>query len=375
MHSKDKLGGHGGPQIVLEPVYHTQIENKHFNSNNHHEYDLYYVSMEPEKSIVYMDTIFHNRELTPESQEKLKQILSEAKYQLILKTIEVPHQHYVTREMDPARHTLTNTIYHLYNYQFYVDQWINYVPELKKQAIIVELDLIDLEVLSRCYKLYAYGHDPNSYRVPCRMRLAKYLGEKGLLSGWNEMDLSQSPTGLGWFVKVSGGTNKHDHPLAPVHTYNQLFEYLTTSRRLYNMYGVAQESQRKISVIFIPWNDQIATQPELEYRVIVYQGKLVAISQQACYQWFQKYQMAQCPDYQQIGHCIARQIQKYQFPFQSYVMDVWIEHKSHDDYECHVIEINPGYEFSGSGSALFHWITDEKVFRKNENMIYMRYVI
>jgi hypothetical protein len=124
---------------------------------------------------------------------------------------------------------------------------------------------------------------------------------------------------------------------------------------------------RPLSIFMMPWNDAIKSQKE--FRVFVYNKKVVGISQQ---RWFQCYGFDD--SYMlKVTKSVLEYYQDYlqpKLPYESVVLDVWVD----DSFKAHLIECNVWGSYSAPGSSLFHWITHYEQLHNEDKQVFIRYL-
>ncbi|UYM13936.1 cell division cycle 123 family protein [Endozoicomonas euniceicola] len=143
--------------------------------------------------------------------------------------------------------------------------------------------------------------------------------------------------------------------------------------------GMKGELPGKINLYLFPWKK---LNPDKEFRVFVHGGRVTAISQQNLYQRNELLMNMPLEERQTQVEKWARQIIEYVHKTvvpsithtSSYSIDLAINETDDDIY---FIELNPFGKQYSSGSALFHWIKDEKILygQQQENVVYFRYTI
>lgn len=170
------------------------------------------------------------------------------------------------------------------------------------------------------------------------------------------------------FCKLGSMSSKRDRKLNPLVNIDQILLFLITSEEFAIEYLYRIKTNKSLSLIFMEWNDDIEN--SLEYRVFVHNKKVTGISQQK----FIKFKDLNDNMVKQHSNTITEYINKKICPnmkYQSAVLDIWIDEKG----ECHLIEINPWGEFSGTSSSLFNWINDlDQLYGKN-NVVNVRYIV
>ena len=143
--------------------------------------------------------------------------------------------------------------------------------------------------------------------------------------------------------------------------------------------GMKGELPKKINLYLFPWKK---LNPDKEFRVFVHGGWVTAISQQNLYQRNELLMNMPLEERQTQVEKWARQIIEYVHKtvvpsithISSYSIDLAINETDDDIY---FIELNPFGKQYSSGSALFHWIKDEKILygQQQEDAVHFRYTI
>ena len=163
------------------------------------------------------------------------------------------------------------------------------------------------------------------------------------------------------FIKTSEKSSKNDTTMKPLQNIVEIIDQLTSSKDI--LVQSLSYPNRCKNLIIQPWNNDI--QPENEYRVIVENKKILAISQQKWYTYVGLNTEMVTQDANKIYNWYMEN--KHRIPYEAVVLDVYVTN------EAHLIECNPGYSWGSSGSALFHWENDkDKLYANN---IYVRYVM
>lgn len=117
--------------------------------------------------------------------------------------------------------------------------------------------------------------------------------------------------------------------------------------------------------------EPVSIDPDLEFRVFVHHGRVTAISQQHLYMRNKTLNDSMANDVaNKIIAFTTNMDANMDLPVRSYVMDLAIVN---DD--VYFIELNPFGSAYGSGSALFHWSTDNDLLYGKLNDVEMRYTI
>ena len=173
-----------------------------------------------------------------------------------------------------------------------------------------------------------------------------------------------------FFVRVENVSLKSGyHGIGPYRNFQDIIESLVTCRRGHSPFD---ECPTAIHLYIIPWKGTF----QHEFRVFVYNGKITAISQQNIYKQIYDNE-------NEVKELCDKIISNFNSTLKRKIEANWIESYVYDVAilidEIYFIEPNPfGKEYS-SGSALFHWIEDEKILYANHDslpsQIVVRYTI
>eukprot|EP01102_Stenamoeba_stenopodia_P007441 TRINITY_DN2082_c0_g1_i5.p1 TRINITY_DN2082_c0_g1~~TRINITY_DN2082_c0_g1_i5.p1 ORF type:complete len:497 (-),score=140.95 TRINITY_DN2082_c0_g1_i5:334-1776(-) len=206
---------------------------------------------------------------------------------------------------------------------------------------------------------------------------------------------SSSPTAL--FVRLNTTSGKNDRSPVPLTNAHDCVRHLINSRLMLKEYELwlsnndSSDNSFSLAVIAIPWNYKLDASKE--WRAIVLNGSLRAISQQ---RWYEPVgitsdmalraatlieelvrEIMGSSDESSLGDYHERSdnsnsnkkrtttfssssISSPHLPFTSCVLDVWIDDETG---VARLIECNPGNDWGCSGSSLFHWIDDHQVLQ------------
>jgi hypothetical protein len=154
----------------------------------------------------------------------------------------------------------------------------------------------------------------------------------------------------------------------PYSDISKVLESMVTSSRGHLPF---KEEDSKCRVYLMKW---IEMEREKEFRIFVCRNRITAISQQYLYQanlWLSKLSNEEIIEVLRtiVEHFEAKIKDKLAF-LENYTMDLVLLR----DNTCYFIETNPfGREYS-SGSALFHWISDDQTLRGDGTRIELRFV-
>lgn len=219
-----------------------------------------------------------------------------------------------------------------YNYDVWFPALKDYLP---KNTFIYNLSLKDRKILAELSKIRILTEKSTSLLPGIRS-----LSDDFYNNAKNQLSLGPM------FIKLS--TEKNDRKLKPIKYFPQLINYICDIKQA--SFDFSQDGPQNLSIVFIPWNKNL--NPSREFRVFVYNGKITAISQQL---WFKKVGLTE-EKYKPIVDSIIDWFNKTLLPYKNAVLDVWC-----DEITTHLIELNPFFAWSSSGSSLFHWINDYKL--------------
>jgi hypothetical protein len=180
--------------------------------------------------------------------------------------------------------------------------------------------------------------------------------------------------GTPYFVRCNSVSLKYgQHGVGPYTTFEAIIESLVTCLDTHT----PLKETAPLTLFLLPWQTLDTFK---EYRIFVYQNKITAISQQRVYEvneFLEKY----ADD--ERNSIIKKHVQIIQDTFdntikpqithtQDYCMDAVLL----DNDTLYFIEINSFGKEYAAGSALFHWITDEKLlYGHQKNTIHFRYTV
>ena len=150
-----------------------------------------------------------------------------------------------------------------------------------------------------------------------------------------------------------------------------VFESMVTSKRSHSPLGRSGRED-ELSLYLIPW---VNINPDLEFRVFVYQKNITAVSQQHIYQKNKCLQRRNIPGIVQMISAYFRCNIRDQIDTpDSYVMDMALVGDS--SFRVYFIELNPFGKDYTSGAAAFSWVVDaDKLCPQAPGTIYFRYVV
>ena len=175
-----------------------------------------------------------------------------------------------------------------------------------------------------------------------------------------------------YFVRSDYASLKHGwHGNKVYHCLTEVFESMVTSKRSHTPLGrTGQEAA--LSLYLVPW---VTINPDLEFRVFVYQKNITAISQQDIYQKNDCLQEQKIPEItRKINAYFRDNIRDQIETLDSYVMDIALI--GDDAATVYFIELNPFGQDYGSGAAAFSWVEDaDKLCTSGTGTIHFRYVV
>lgn len=185
------------------------------------------------------------------------------------------------------------------------------------------------------------------------------------LEKFKDVDISQ-----GYFIRAENISLKYGkHGCGPYTSIKNIIESLVTTSIKHREFN---KDTTECKIYLLPWLD---IDEKKEFRVFVYKNKITCISPQDIYD---RNEWLESMSHDEIKN-IVNQIKTFHEKIIKRKID-YIDNYSVDlcfiDDKLYFIEINPfGKEYS-SGSALFHWIRDEKILYNDENdNIIFRYTI
>ncbi len=173
-----------------------------------------------------------------------------------------------------------------------------------------------------------------------------------------------------WFIRTENYSFKYAvHGAGPYNDLKKVIQSLTT-------FHIGHEnifdSDTKKTIYFIPWID---IDYDKEFRIFVYKNKITAISAQHIYvvnSWLKNKSSGEIEKIVEkiVGYFNENIKDKMSF-MESYVMDLALIGESEEPYFIEPNEFGAEY---GSGSALFHWITDHDDLH-NSDTIQVRFTV
>ena len=170
------------------------------------------------------------------------------------------------------------------------------------------------------------------------------------------------------FVKTSEKSGKNDDMMRPSTTVLEVIKSVTNSKDIF-LYSMTREDQCRYLIIQ-PWSDLISSMNE--FRVIIEDRRILAISQQQLY----KYVGLNEELCRRAAESIQSwyEVNKEVIPYEAVVLDMYVDFNSgSQSHNAHLIECNPGYAWGSSGSSLFHWVRDRDLF--DTESVIVRYIM
>ena len=226
------------------------------------------------------------------------------------------------------------------------------------QYHLLKIEKIDLTWM---YQAYLVGKQTRKFPGTLSEELEQFL---------NNYDQSYFD-GTQYFVRTNRVSLKYGrHGVGPYTTLKQIIESMVTTSHGHECFEKDDDS---CPVYLMKWIEDL--NEEQEFRIFIYQNKITAISQQNIFcinEWIQSLvannQMEKLV--QKIVNYFEQEVREKMSTVGSYVMDLAIVNG-----EPYFIEANSfGKEYS-SGSALFHWIIDDKILYSSGDQIYVRYCV
>jgi len=179
----------------------------------------------------------------------------------------------------------------------------------------------------------------------------------------------------GYFVRVNNVSLKYgQHKEGPYNNIRTILESVVSCIRGHTP---IKQNTKLLNIYLIDW---IEIKPEFEFRVFVYNNKITAISQQNIYSLlFTEYLDIYKESFNTFIIQILNNIVKY-FYEEMLPKITWISNYTFDiaitKSKPYFIELNSFGKEQAAGSALFHWLLDEKIlYNDSTNTIEFRYTI
>lgn len=174
----------------------------------------------------------------------------------------------------------------------------------------------------------------------------------------------------GWFIKSGACSTKKDYKPVPVHSGTEAVEHLSGSQSVLRAF----ERGHTDCLLLRPWDNSISSNNEV--RVFVRNGKVVGVSQQACYTPF-VYMLNILKAVDVIDACqreydrVQAGISKRHRMYYECTFDAYLIIDDKGDVSCHLIEINSeAFGWGPAGSSLFSW-TDRPPPQTDEAPLYL----
>lgn len=165
--------------------------------------------------------------------------------------------------------------------------------------------------------------------------------------------------GTGYFVRVGNVSLKYGvNGVGPYYNLKTIIESVVSSIR---GHSPVLENTTKLNIYLIPW---IEINPVNEFRVFVFENNITAISQQDLYS---KLYHKNYPDDLDINKIILQKLNIIvQYFYDEIISKItWTKSYTYDFAICndkpYFIEMNSFGKEYAAGSALFHWLLDEKI--------------
>lgn len=291
-----------------------------FNVNNLHRYDPYYWISE--KKTLVVDPIWFQT-LLPEFQEKITTHFEKISFE----HIDVPHNHPQTEEADWVYVTVND----MYDYHVWFKRTI---PNAPSNVRMMRIDDSMKRVLEPI----------------CRRR--SITGSKLNASDKEDLETIRDAirlimdTDVTYFVRLSCSSPKHNIPIRPINTADQVLDYITESPK----YLQFEYTRTKPTfLVLIPWNNKL--NKKFEFRLFIKDRKITCASQQ---EWYTSYGYTE-QELVMIREALMNVPFLEELPYSDVVVDAWIDPETKS---CNLIECNPWGTHCASGSALFHWEQD-----------------
>lgn len=303
-----------------------------FNNCNHYHLRPWIIDID--KKNIYIDNKWLNRQ-NIELNTKINNIIQKYNLNIIDDVCDNP-----IYDMNEIEYEL----YDLYLYNFNYSVW--YFTELNPEITMINLDpkLIHELSIKCCFEFVDFD-----IIYPTLTDISTQIDN--ILKKYNR------PV----FVRLDQMSTKRDSEPKPITNSKQLLSTIVESRSLYkNVY----KRNLDVKLIIMPW---INIDKRREFRIFIYDKKIVAISQQFIYNKFY-YTTEEIKIYY---NSIINSNFNMKLPYNDVVCDVYVDELN----VCHLIECNPFGSFSASGSSLFCWIKDNEILYGNNNNVEFRFTI
>lgn len=302
--------------MQIKPIPHYLI-NK-YNNCNHHENRPY---IHINSGEIYLDNEWLNKQ-SHLFKENLIELLSLNSITILLeKPIDIVMSEYLT--------PIEWKIYHLYLGKFDYSKWYN--NKLISNVSIVDLNFDVIKQVSINCCTNNKNFDDEIHKLDIEHSIID-----NILKNHN----------LPVFVRLDQSSAKMDIELEPIYNAKQILYQITNSNELLRK---IYRKNSQTHLIILPWK---TINKANEFRIFIYNNKIVAISQQHLYD---KYYYTN-EQIKEIMNCILNNDFIKYLPYSEVVCDVFV-----DNNKCELIECNPYGSYSASGSGLFCWIKDSKL--------------
>jgi len=202
---------------------------------------------------------------------------------------------------------------------------------------------------SRWYHLVPNAH---IVIIPDTFRKDEILRDELVQIVQAQFDMSSSISKSGWFVKTTRCSTKHNFKPQPVFTAKEAIDHLLDSTE------VVRAIREGANLMFRPWINEISQNNEV--RVFVREEKVVAVSQQYCYDLVPMLNMIDAKDmitaaqrcYDDISSGLP---QEHGFQDEC-TFDSYITTDGEGNVHMHLIEINSSmFGWGPAGASLFSW--------------------
>ena len=287
-----------------------------------------------------------NKKWFEKQDEKFKELLliHLEKYNIIF-THDINCEQYNDINKSDTMSDIEWSIYHMYLHNFDYSKW--HTEKLVPRVSMVDLDLVKIkEVSTNC----CFYHSDIDFEI------------SKIQSEFDKIEPILSKYSGPVFVRLNQMSAKNDCNLEPLTNTKSILSQITNSKKIYSS---VYKKDLDVKLIIMPWKE---INPKYEFRVFIYNKRIVGISQQHLYDKY-NYLITEITN-------IIEVIKKSDFIdnliYQDVVCDVFIDERTNI---CHLIECNPYGPYSASGSSLFCWIKDRKILSGCCDIIEFRFSI
>lgn len=180
---------------------------------------------------------------------------------------------------------------------------------------------------------------------------------EGDVAGAIQKVMDNHPDITAWFCKVGTRSTKHEYPVQPVMSGADAVDHLWGAKIV--LESINDGTAR--CVCLRPWDDRINSSNEL--RVFCRDGRVVGVSQQACYSAVPALHLFGAEDVVAAAQrCYddftSKMVPAHRFPGEC-TFDAFLTTDSTGEVDAHLIEINAGmFGWGPAGAALFHWVLE-----------------